>query len=304
MQASTPTPGGPDGTGRACDQCNTQNAAAARFCKQCGSALVAPPTCPFCQAPVTSDARFCSSCGTKLVGARPTQRAGEARSTRVADELERTKKEDAPTATKVAAAAEVEALAANLPKRRPSSNMLTNVLMFVAALAIFVVIMYAVNKDAPKSTSPFQGPPAMEQMRGTQVPPVAMQPPPAAANNAAPAEGGAPIRGTITLDPKLAAQAPTGGSVFVFARNQGMPDRGPPVAVLKVDHPSFPLAFEIGPANVMMGMPFTGPFDLYVRLDGDGNAMTKEAGDLMLSSPKSGVSPGQSGVEIVLDKRL
>jgi hypothetical protein len=306
MQASTQAPGATEGSGHACEQCKTENAAAARFCKQCGSALVPPPSCPFCQATVAQDARFCSACGTKLVGTRPIRRERE-RAQTVSDELDRAKKDETPIATRVAASAEVEALAANLPRHAPKSSILTNVLMFVAALAVFGVIMYAVNKDAPKETSPFQGPPAMQQMRGPQTPPVAapqgdLQGPQHAVGGAA--QDGQAVKGTITIDPKLGQDAPKNGTIFLSVRGQGMPERGPPVAAVKIEHPTFPVAFEIGPANVMTGLPFTGPFDVYVRLDGDGNAMTKEPGDLVLSSPKSGVTPGQTGVELVLDKRL
>ena len=51
-------------------------------------------------------------------------------------------------------------------------------------------------------------------------------------------------------------------------------------------------------------MPFTGPFDIHVRLDQDGNAMTKTAGDLTVSKPVTGVKPGDTSVEVILDKRL
>ncbi|MCK6550972.1 hypothetical protein L6R52_34360, partial [Myxococcota bacterium] len=117
-----------------------------------------------------------------------------------------------------------------------------------------------------------------------------------------PASGGAPVRGTIKLGD---GATPQGSTLFVTVRVQGMPDRGPPVAVRRITGASFPQDFVVGPGDVMMqGLPFDGPFDIYVRLDGDGNAMTKEPGDLVNGQPKSGVMPGATDVEIVLDKRL
>lgn len=181
--------------------------------------------------------------------------------------------------------------------------MLGNVLLFVAACAIFIVVMYAVNKDAAKEVSPFMGGPApgSQQQPAQQAPMMAQQQQPSGAQGTT---TGVPIKGTVNVSPDLLASAPN-GTVFIIVRMAGMPDRGPPIAVKKIEHPSFPVTFEVGPGDVMMqGMPFDGPFDLYARLDADGNAMTKAPGDLALTAPKSGVKPGQNDVEIVLDKRL
>ena len=55
---------------------------------------------------------------------------------------------------------------------------------------------------------------------------------------------------------------------------------------------------------MLPNMPFTGPFDVYVRLDRDGNAMTKDPGDLTSSAPATGVAPGTRGMTVVLDRQL
>ena len=52
----------------------------------------------------------------------------------------------------------------------------------------------------------------------------------------------APIRGEIELDPGLATARPDGGVLFVIARPQGA-TAGPPLAVLRIPSPDFPLAF-------------------------------------------------------------
>ena len=122
----------------------------------------------------------------------------------------------------------------------------------------------------------------------------------AAARGNAPAAGGAAtaggaIRGTIDVAPDLAAGA-SGGVLFVIAR-PGAARAGPPMAVLRIPAPSFPMRFEIGQGDVMMpGVQFAGEVNLTARLDSDGNAMTKLAGDL-----SGGVSdPIQTGTEDVL----
>lgn len=112
----------------------------------------------------------------------------------------------------------------------------------------------------------------------------------------------APIEGMIELAPELAAARPDGGVLFVIARPQGARG-GPPLAVLRIPSPDFPLAFSIGPDDVMIpSMTFAGAISLSARLDADGNAMTRGAGDL--SSPVvEPLSPGTKGVELRLSER-
>ena len=117
---------------------------------------------------------------------------------------------------------------------------------------------------------------------------------------AAPSAG---IRGTIAISPELAAAAPPTGTLFVIARKSGTAG-GPPLAVLRIPGPQFPVAFEIGQAQVMIpGLQFEGEIQLTARLDSDGNAMTKLPGDLSGAAP--GVSsPGADGVAVLLDSLL
>lgn len=199
---------------------------------------------------------------------------------------------------------QIKAMTDNLPKVQPrgrGSSLVSNVLVFVAILSVFVVVMYQWNKDAKKEISPFQGgPPPM----GAKNTPAQQQPAPAQQGTAGAAGGGAPFSGTIKVAPDLSGSAPS-GTIFIIVRMAGMPDRGPPVAVKKYEQPTYPLNFELGSGDVMQqGMPFEGPFDVYVRLDADGNAMTKAPGDLSASAPKSGVKAGDKDVELILDKRL
>lgn len=120
----------------------------------------------------------------------------------------------------------------------------------------------------------------------------------AAAPGAAGANAGAGVlRGVVRLAPGLEGRAPPGAVLFVIARNAAA---GPPAAVLRLPQPRFPLRWEIGPAQRMIeGTPFAGPFALSARLDSDGNATTRGAGDL--SGRAAGRHfPGDAGIEIVL----
>jgi hypothetical protein len=109
----------------------------------------------------------------------------------------------------------------------------------------------------------------------------------------------APIAGVIELAPSLAGSSPSGAILFIIARPDGA-SGGPPLAVLRVANPVFPLPFTIGPENVMIpSMKFAGSISLSARLDADGNAMTRGVGDIS-SSTQEGLSPGATGVEIVL----
>lgn len=111
------------------------------------------------------------------------------------------------------------------------------------------------------------------------------------------------IRGTIAISPSLVDQASPTGTLFVIARKSGTAG-GPPLAVLRISEPRFPLAFEIGQEQVMIpGLRFEGEIQIAARLDSDGNAMTKLPGDL--SGAAGGASaPGTDGVEIILDASL
>lgn len=126
--------------------------------------------------------------------------------------------------------------------------------------------------------------------------------PPVRRQAASSAAAGA-ISGTISVAPEVQGSQPAQGLLFVIARAAGV-RAGPPMAVLRIPNPSFPLEFEIGPENVMIpSMRFEGEIDITARLDGDGNAMTRQPGDLSGSSVKPH-GPGTTGVRIALDQKL
>lgn len=120
---------------------------------------------------------------------------------------------------------------------------------------------------------------------------------------AAPAvQASAQISGSITIDPKLKSKFNNQAALFIIARPAGAAG-GPPLAVKKIDRPVFPLAFTLGAESVMMqGQPFAGKMNLSVRLDKDGNAMTRDPGDLVGEYKKNPVTVGVKDIDIVIDQ--
>jgi hypothetical protein len=108
-----------------------------------------------------------------------------------------------------------------------------------------------------------------------------------------------PIRGVVRLAQAAAAGAAEGAVLFVIAR----PGRaGPPLAVKRFPAPAFPLEFELGPGDRMLAtLPFAGELRLSARLDGDGDAASRQPGDLQGEAPGT-FEPGASGVTIVLEE--
>jgi hypothetical protein len=129
--------------------------------------------------------------------------------------------------------------------------------------------------------------------------PSAGLPPPPGQRASAPiapaADAAAPIRGSVRLAAELSGKVPPGAVLFLIARG---PSPGPPLAVQKIAEPKFPLEFSIGPEDRMiLEMPFLGPITISARIDADGNATTRGAGDLHGESPGSH-QPGASGVDV------
>jgi cytochrome c-type biogenesis protein CcmH len=109
-----------------------------------------------------------------------------------------------------------------------------------------------------------------------------------------PAAGGpsptaAALRGVIELPDALRAKVGPEALVFVTVREAGV-TQGPPVAVKRLPASSFPLEFEIGPADSMMGQPLPARARVEARVDADGNPLTRTASDP--SARQDDVTPG------------
>ena len=125
--------------------------------------------------------------------------------------------------------------------------------------------------------------------------------PPASGEAMASIEAG-PITGRVEIAPDLAGDEPAGAILFVIARPEGAVG-GPPLAVLRIPNPEFPVEFEIGPGDVMIpSMRFEGPISLTARLDSDGNAMTRVETDLSSATAPPAL-PGTTGVVLVLGQK-
>jgi cytochrome c-type biogenesis protein CcmH len=120
--------------------------------------------------------------------------------------------------------------------------------------------------------------------------------------SAKPTASGQTISGKISVDAKLKSKIDGEASLFIIVRQAGGTG-GPPLAVKKIDKPSFPLSYAIGSENVMMkGLPFTGKVVITARLDKDGNAITREAGNLLGDYKKNPADVGSQNVDITLDQ--
>lgn len=113
--------------------------------------------------------------------------------------------------------------------------------------------------------------------------------------------GGSRIEGTIEISSQLAKEVPKGSVLFLYAKRG--PDQGPPLAVQRFTDLTFPLKFSLGPENSMIkGMELNGKVYLTARIDGDGNAMSKNPGDLV-NEPLQ-VDVGDEDVKVMIDKKL
>ena len=112
------------------------------------------------------------------------------------------------------------------------------------------------------------------------------------------------VSGTITIAPELKAKVDPNAALFIIARPAGVAG-GPPLAVKKVERPTFPLDYTLSRDNVMMqGTPFTGKITITVRLDKDGNPVTRGPGDLTGEYKKNPVEVGAKNVDIVIDQLM
>jgi hypothetical protein len=90
------------------------------------------------------------------------------------------------------------------------------------------------------------------------------------------------IAGQIKLADKVKDKVKTGDVIYLVARRPG--EGGAPgavVAVRKLEAGSFPMSFQLDSRDAMMaGTQMQGPLVLTARVDKDGDAMTKNPGDV------------------------
>ena len=113
-----------------------------------------------------------------------------------------------------------------------------------------------------------------------------------------PSGGGETIRGVVRVAPTLEEKAKGKAAIFIIARGK---QPGPPLAVMRILNPRFPLEFSMSERNVMLqGVAFAGEVSLIAKLDGDGKVGT-EAGDIF-GGARGPVQVGAHDVEIILSQ--
>jgi hypothetical protein len=149
------------------------------------------------------------------------------------------------------------------------------------ALASFLIYRHAIVRRGPPP-----GPPDVSAPAGVD----AHSPTRGAADDLA-------LTGVVTASPAFARRMPKGAFVFVIARGE---NGGPPYAVRRYKNPSLPLAWSLGPENVMIEGAPQQRLIVGARVDQDGDPMTHQLGDLE-SAPSDAVPP-RAAVALVIDR--
>jgi hypothetical protein len=113
-----------------------------------------------------------------------------------------------------------------------------------------------------------------------------------------PGKRGARVAGTIAIAPGLAARTAPDDVVFVIAREPGA--GGPPVAVARLRGNQYPMAFHLDDSSLMLRGIWPTVLDLEVRVDKDGDPMTRGPADL-IGRAAGPVRLGESDVRIRLE---
>ena len=115
------------------------------------------------------------------------------------------------------------------------------------------------------------------------------------------------VTGKLHLDPKLRAQFKPSSTLFIIVRGDAPAgQKGPLIASTKRDRltlKDFPLTYLVTQNDSMMGAPLSGKITVSARLDQDGDAISKEPGDLVGSAGRV-VIVGEAPVDIVLNSVL
>jgi cytochrome c-type biogenesis protein CcmH len=121
------------------------------------------------------------------------------------------------------------------------------------------------------------------------------------AHSCDPQQGEGVIGGRVLIAPALADQVRPTDVLFVIVRRPGGAPR--PIAAKRIDHPAFPVSFEITNADVMVqGSELRGMVDVVARLDRDGQAGPAQPGDIEGQYAKNPTLPGGRDLEITLDR--
>lgn len=110
------------------------------------------------------------------------------------------------------------------------------------------------------------------------------------------------VKGVITIPPKAAAGAKSGATVFIIVKRADASGAamGPPLAVDKLTWNKAELAFEVTERQAMIaGTQLTGDVVVTARYDQDGDALSKQPGDIV---GQIRVTIPAENVKLVLDQ--
>jgi len=145
------------------------------------------------------------------------------------------------------------------------------------------------------------GPPAPSAPAPSAAPTAATPPAPSAAPEPmeSPPDPKQTVSGKIVLPAARKSDVEKGDTLFIIARRAGgIP--GPPLAVQRLQAGDFPMPFSLSARDAMVpGVPFEGDISITVRVDKDGDAMTRRKGDVFGQLLK--VKVGTQAVRIALD---
>ena len=114
------------------------------------------------------------------------------------------------------------------------------------------------------------------------------------------------IYGQLTLDDSVKDKVKPGSVVFVIVRRSVTQGKGMLIAATKLDgvtKGSFPLKYVVKQSDAMMGAPLIGKVTVSARIDQDGDAISKQPGDIIGSAAEA-VMVGVNPVAIKLNKSL
>jgi cytochrome c-type biogenesis protein CcmH len=156
----------------------------------------------------------------------------------------------------------------------------------IVVFAAVLPLLAACKKDEPAPS--------------TSAPAAATQPSLNLGNLPPPPEGA--ISGVLKIAPAVADKVKPGQSIYVIARNGAT---NAAVAVIRLSVPDkWPLAFTLSGSHTMQpGSGLFGKVKLEARVDMDGDAMTKNPGDVVGDVPEL-VDVPKSDVVLTLDKVL
>lgn len=165
----------------------------------------------------------------------------------------------------------------------------------------FVSLSAVACKTEPAGDKPAALPPAPAELAVKPPEPPKPETPPAAEVVPEEAKPEESITGTIVLAKARKKDVKKGDLMFLIARRTGGPaGPGSMLAVQKLVVDEFPMPFAVSSRDAMMpGMKFEGEVNLSIRLDKDGDPMTRRKGDVF--GEALGVKVGSKDVALLLE---